>query len=60
MVQDELAFKANISRFFIFSSGSHFVYRSETVLSILVENHLSNISMKFERNWLRGIGGVGV
>ena len=34
--QEKLAFKANFSRFSIFSSGGHFVRRSETVLSILV------------------------
>ena len=47
-VQEELAFKANYSRFSIFSSGGHFVHRSETVLAILVEGHLSNILMKFK------------
>ena len=46
-VQEELAFKANYSRFSIFSSGGHFVHWSETVLAILVEGHLSNIPMKF-------------
>ena len=30
-VQEELAFKANYSRFSIFSSGGHFVDRSKTV-----------------------------
>ena len=44
----ELAFKANYSRFSIFSTGSHFVPRSKTVLAILVEGHLSNIPMKFK------------
>ena len=46
-VQEELAFKANYSRFSIFSSGGHFVHWSGTVLAILVEGHLSNIPMKF-------------
>ena len=46
--QEELAFKASYSRFSIFSSGGHFVHRSETVLAILVEGHLSNIPMKFK------------
>ena len=46
-VQEQLAFKANYSRFSIFSSNGHFVHRSETVLAILVEGHLSNIPMKF-------------
>ena len=30
-VQEELAFKADYSRFSIFSSGGHFVHRSGTV-----------------------------
>ena len=47
-VREELAFSANYSRFSIFSSGGHFVQRSETVLAILVEGHLSNIPMKFK------------
>ena len=34
--QEELAFKANYSRFTIISSGGHFVHRGETVLAILV------------------------
>ena len=42
-VQEELAFKANYSRFSIFRSGSNFVHQSGTVLAILVEGHLSNI-----------------
>ena len=40
--------KANYSRFSIFSSGGHFVHRSKTILSILVEGHLINIPMKFK------------
>ena len=48
MVQEELAFKANYSQFSIFSSGGHFFQRSGTVLAILVEGHLSNLSMKFK------------
>ena len=49
-VQEELAFKAkkNYSRFSIFSSGGHFVHQSKTILSFLVEGHLSNIPMKFK------------
>ena len=35
-------------RFSIFSSDGHFVPRSKTVLALLVEGHLSNISMKFK------------
>ena len=34
------------------------VYRSGTVLAILVEGHLSNIPMKFESHWPKGSGGV--
>ena len=48
MCQEELAFKANYSRFSIFSSGGHFVHRSGTVLIFLVEGHLRNIPMKFK------------
>ena len=44
---EEIAFKANYTRFSIFSSGGHFVHRSRTVLAILVQGHLSNIPMKF-------------
>ena len=44
--------------FSIFSSGGHLVYRSKTILSILVLSHLGNIPMKFESNWPKGSGGV--
>ena len=40
--------KANYSRFSIFSSGGHFVHRSETVLANLVDGHLSNIPLRFK------------
>ena len=43
-----VSFYGNYPQFSIFSSGSHFVHRSETVLAILVEGHISNISMKFK------------
>ena len=43
-----VSFVANYSRFSIFSSGSHFIHRSQTVLAILVDGHLSIISMKFK------------
>ena len=43
-----VSFYGNYPWFSIFSSGGHFVHRSETVLAILVEGHLSNISMKFK------------
>ena len=32
--------------FSIFSTGGHFVQRSETILAILVEGYPTNISMK--------------
>ena len=44
--------------FSIFSSGSHLVYRSGTILAILVGSHLGNIPMKFESYWPKGSGGV--
>ena len=42
------SFYGNYPRFSLFSSGGHFVHESETVLAILEEGHLSNISMKFK------------
>ena len=56
----EVSFKTNYSRFSIFSSVGHFVHRSRTVLAILVEGHLSNIPMKFNKNRPKGIAGVDV
>ena len=44
--------------FSIFSSGGHLVYRSGTILAILVGSHLGNIPMKFESYWPKGSGGV--
>ena len=44
--------------FAIFSSGGHLVYRSGTVLAILVGSHLGNIPMKFESHWPKGSGEV--
>ena len=55
-----VSFEANYSRYTIFSSGGHFVHPSQTVLAILVEGHLSIISMKFKYNQPRGIEGVDV
>ena len=55
-----VSFNGNYPRFSIFSSGGHFIHRSETVLAILVEGLLSNISMKFKIYWPRGIGGFDV
>ena len=43
---------------FFFSSGGHLVYRSGTILAILVGSHLGNIPMKFESHWPKGSGGV--
>ena len=44
--------------FSIFSSGSHLVYRSGTILAILIGSHLGNIPMKFESQWPKGSRGV--
>ena len=44
--------------FSIFNSGGHLVYRSGTILAILVGSHLGNIPMKFESHWPKGSGGV--
>ena len=44
--------------FSIFSSGHHLVYRSGTILAILVGSHLGNIPMKFESQWPKASGGV--
>ena len=38
----------SFASFSILSSYGLFVHRSETILAILVESHLSNISMTFE------------
>ena len=53
----KLAFKEFFSNF---SSGSHLVYRSEIILTILVGSHLSNIPMKFESHCPKGIGGDSI
>ena len=42
--------------FSIFSSGGHLVYRSGTILAILVGSHLGNMPMKFESHWPKGSG----
>ena len=44
--------------FSIFSSGGHLVYRSGTVLAILLGRHRGHIPMKFESHWPKGSGGV--
>ena len=43
-----VSFLSKLFTIFNFSSGGHFVHRSETVLVILIEGHLSNIPMKFK------------
>ena len=43
---------------FSFSSmGGHLVYRSGTMLAILIESHLGNIPMKFKSHCPKGSGG---
>ena len=42
--------------FSIFSSGGHFVQRSETIIAILVEGHARKISVKLFSNRATGIG----
>ena len=42
--------------FSISTYDGHFVYRSGTILAILVGSHLSNIFMKFESHWPNGSG----
>ena len=44
--------------FLFFSSGGHLVYRSGTVLAILLGSHRGNITMKLESHWPKGSGGV--
>ena len=43
-----VSFLSKIFTIFYFKLWRHFVHRSETVLAILVEGHLSNIPMKFK------------
>ena len=38
--------RCHLKGFSIFSTGGHFVQRSRTILSILVEGHSMNISVK--------------
>ena len=47
-VSGGVSFLSKLFTIHMFSSGGHFVHRSETVLAILVEGHLSNIPMKFK------------
>ena len=46
--------------FLFFSSGGHLVYRSRTILAILIGSRLVNILVKSESNWLKGLGGESV
>ena len=41
-----------------FSSGGHLVYRSGTILPILVGSHLGNIPMNSKSHLPKGSGGV--
>ena len=43
-----VSFYGHYPQFYIFSSGGHLVHRSEIVLAILVEGHLSNIPIKIK------------
>ena len=38
--------------------GGHLVYRSETILAVLVGSHLGNIPMKFESHRPKGSGVI--
>ena len=44
--------------FSFFSMDGHLVYRSGTILAILVGSHLGNIPMKFESHWPKVSGEV--
>ena len=46
--------------FSISTYGGHLVYRSGTILAILVGSHLGNIPLKFESHWPKGPGGVSL
>ena len=47
-----------VKDFSISTYGGHLVYRSGTILAILVGSHLGNIPMKFESQGPKGSGGV--
>ena len=51
---EPLAWEMLFKGFSIFSSGSHFVQRSGTILAILVEGHSRNIPIKLFQNPLTG------
>ena len=44
--------------FSISTYGGHLVYRSGTILSLLVGSHLGNIPMNCESHWPKDSGGV--
>ena len=46
--------------FLFLTSGGHLVYRSGTLLAILLGSHRGNIPMKFKSHWPKGSGGVSV
>ena len=46
--------------FLFFSSGSHLVYQSGTILSTLVGSLLANIPVKSESQWPTGLRGDGI
>ena len=46
--------------FSIFSSGSRLVYRSGTILAILVGSQLGITPVKSESKWPKGLGGVSI
>ena len=52
--------KLALQDFSIFSSGIHLVYRSGTILAILVGSYLGNIFVKFESYWPKGLGGDSI
>ena len=44
----------------MFSSGSHLVYRSGTILLILVGSQLGIIPVKSETDWQKGLRGDSI
>ena len=44
----------------MFSSGSHLVYRSGTILPILVGSQLGIIPVRSESDWPKGLGGDSI
>ena len=52
--------RVGVKDFSIFSSDSHLVYQSGTILAILVGSHIRNIPVKFESHWPKGLGGESI